>query len=86
MQLSIRNAYLPEQMLPSKDAPEYYEAFISNKQEQTAVLEFIHKHPGNVRVVLNAGGRKYPVNTTVAFTPEVTAFFEQFSQVTQQKN
>lgn len=86
MQLSIRNAYLPEQMLPSKDAPEYYEAFISNKQEQTAVLDFIHKHPGNVRVVLNAGGRKYPVNTTVAFTPEVTAFFEQFSQVTQQKN
>ena len=79
MQLSVLNVCMPEEMLPPRDAPEYFEAFVANKQEQTEVLSFVHQHPGNVRVVLNAGGRKYPVNRTVAFTPEIAQFFAQYA-------
>lgn len=79
MQLSVLNVSLPEEMLPPRDAPDYFEAFVANKQEQTEVLSFVHQHPGNVSVVLNAGGKKYPVNRTVAFTPEVAQFFTRYA-------
>lgn len=76
LQMLVREIIIPEHVLtPVKPA---IKVTVHNKEEQTKVINFVKRHPGEVPVVLVAGGKEYPLKQRVSDDWDAFAFFNNF--------